>query len=39
MIVDDEGPDVFGKVSKIIAPHGCCKGYEPNFDKLDNTNA
>jgi hypothetical protein len=38
MIVDDEGPDVFGKVSNIIAPHGCCNGYEPNFDKLDNTN-
>jgi hypothetical protein len=38
MIVDDEGPDVFGKVSNIIAPHGCCNGYEPNFDKLGNTN-
>ena len=38
MIVDDEGPDVFGKISNIIAPHGCCNGYESNFDKLDNTN-
>lgn len=36
MIVDDEGPDVLGKVSKVIAPHGCCNGYEPNFDKLGN---
>ena len=36
MIVDDKGPDAFGKVSDIIAPHGCCNGYEPNFDKLRN---
>jgi len=34
MIVDDEGPDVFGRVSKIIAPHGCCNGYESNPDKI-----
>ncbi len=34
MIVDDKGPDVFGKVSDIIAPHGCCNGYELNFDKI-----
>ena len=39
MIVDDEGPDVFGKVSGIIAPHGCCNGYEANFDKLHNSTA
>lgn len=31
------GPDVMGKESKIIAPHGCCAGYEPNYDKLDDT--
>ncbi|WP_458745190.1 hypothetical protein [Candidatus Nitrosocosmicus sp. T] len=37
MIVDKEGPDVFGKLYNIIAPHGCCNGYESNFDKLDNT--
>ena len=36
MIVDDKGPDAFGKVSDIIAPHGCCNGYEPNFDKIRN---
>ena len=36
MIVDDKGPDVFGKVSDIIAPHGCCNGYEPNSEKLSN---
>ena len=38
MIVDDEGPDIFGNISKIIAPHGCCNGYEPNYKKLENTN-
>ena len=38
MIVDNEDPDAFGKVSKTIAPHGCCNGYEANFDKLLNTN-
>lgn len=34
MIVSDEGPDVFGKVSGVIAPHGCCNGYQPNNDKI-----
>jgi hypothetical protein len=24
-------------VTKVIAPHGCCAGYEPNFDKIDDT--
>ena len=38
MIVDNEGSDVLGKVSNIIALYGCCNGYESNFDKLDNTN-
>ena len=38
MIVDDKGPDIFGNISKIIAPHGCCNGYEPNYKKLENTN-
>lgn len=38
MIVDDKGPDTFGNISKIIAPHGCCNGYEPNYKKLENTN-
>jgi hypothetical protein len=28
---------VLGKVTKVIAPHGCCAGYEPNFDKIDDT--
>jgi hypothetical protein len=37
MLVKNEGPDVMGKESKIIAPHGCCAGYEPNYDKLDDT--
>ena len=38
MIVDDKGPDSFGSISKIIAPHGCCNGYEPNYKKFENTN-
>jgi hypothetical protein len=37
MLVKHEGPDVMGKKSKVIAPHGCCAGYEANFDKLDDT--
>jgi hypothetical protein len=37
MHVKDEGPDVLGKVSDVIAPHGCCSGYEANFDKLHDT--
>ncbi|HJT47937.1 MAG TPA: hypothetical protein VJ729_07115 [Nitrososphaeraceae archaeon] len=26
-----------GKVSEVIAPHGCCAGYEANYDKLHDT--
>jgi hypothetical protein len=26
-----------GRESEVIAPHGCCAGYEPNYDKLDDT--
>jgi len=26
-----------GRNSNVIAPHGCCAGYEPNFDKIDDT--
>jgi len=37
MLVEDEGADVMGKVSSVIAPHGCCAGYEPNYDKLHDT--
>jgi hypothetical protein len=37
MLVKNEGTDVMGRESKVIAPHGCCAGYEPNFDKLDDT--
>ena len=36
-LVEDDGPDVMGKVSDVIAPHGCCAGYEPNYDKLSDT--
>jgi hypothetical protein len=37
MLVYDNGPDVLGKVSDVIAPHGCCAGYEANYDKLHDT--
>jgi len=37
MLVEDEGPDVLGNVSDVIAPHGCYAGYEANFDKLHDT--
>ena len=37
MLVDDKGPDAFGNESGVIAPYGCCNGYEPNYDKLGNT--
>lgn len=37
MIVSEEGPDETGKVSGVIAPHGCCLGYHPNYDKLHDT--
>ena len=37
MLVEDSGPDVLGKVSDVIAPHGCCAGYEPNYDKLHDS--
>src|ERR1051325_3670683 len=39
MLVENEGPDVLGKVSDVIAPHGCCAGYEANFGKLHDTRA
>ena len=35
MIVDNKGPDLFGKVSDVIAPHGCCNGYEPDYDEIN----
>ncbi|HEX7142288.1 MAG TPA: hypothetical protein VF222_07400 [Nitrososphaeraceae archaeon] len=34
MIVDDKGPEGFGNVSNVIAAHGCCNEYEPNFDTI-----
>lgn len=37
MLVKNDGPDVMGKDSKVIAPHGCCTGYEANYDKIDDT--
>ena len=36
MIVDDKGPDVFGNTSDVIAAHGCCNGYEPKFDTIND---
>ncbi|MER5176092.1 MAG: hypothetical protein ABJB76_06605 [Candidatus Nitrosocosmicus sp.] len=38
MIVDEKGPDVVGNISKVIAAHGWCNGYQPNYDKLSNAN-
>ena len=35
MIVDDKGSDLFGNASDVIAPHGCCNGYEADFDKIN----
>jgi hypothetical protein len=37
MLVETEGPDVLGKVSEVIASHGCCAGYEANYDKLHDS--
>jgi hypothetical protein len=37
MIVEDDGADVMGNVSDVIAAHGCCSGYDANFDKLSDT--
>ncbi len=37
VLAENEGPDVLGKVSDVIAPHGCCSGYEANYDKLHDT--
>jgi hypothetical protein len=35
MIVDDKELDTFGNVSDVIAPHGCCNGYEPDYDEIN----
>ena len=35
MIVDEKGIDVLGNTSDVIAAHGCCNGYEPNFDTIN----
>jgi hypothetical protein len=37
MLVEDNGADVLGNISDVIALHGCCAGYETNFDKLYDT--
>jgi hypothetical protein len=37
MIVDDKGPDIFGNESGVIAPNGCCNGYESNYKKIDES--
>jgi hypothetical protein len=37
MLVENDGPDVRGNDSNVIAPHGCCSGYEPNYTKLHDT--
>jgi hypothetical protein len=37
MLVEGNGADVLGKVSDVIAPDGCCAGYEANYDKSHET--
>jgi hypothetical protein len=37
MLVENDGPDVLGKVSDVIAAHGCCARYEANYAKLHDT--
>ncbi len=34
MIVNDKGPDTFGNVSDVIAPHDCCNLYKPESNKI-----
>ncbi|HXG06315.1 MAG TPA: hypothetical protein VNI77_03205 [Nitrososphaera sp.] len=35
--VQNSVEDVLGRVSSVIAPHGCCMAYEANPDKLHDT--
>jgi hypothetical protein len=35
MIVENKGQDLFGKVSDVIAPHGCCSLYTSDFDEIN----
>ena len=37
MIVNYNGPDIFGNESGVIAAQGCCNGYKPNSGKLKDT--
>jgi hypothetical protein len=37
MLVEEDGVDVMGKVSNVIAPHGCCTGYEADESKIQDT--
>ena len=32
-IVEDTGPDIYGKESEIIAPHGLCTLWDPNDEE------
>ena len=32
-IVEDTGPDIYGKESGIIAPHGICSIWDPNEEE------
>jgi hypothetical protein len=36
-IVTDEGPDVYGKTSGEIAPHGICALWEPNENEMHSS--
>jgi hypothetical protein len=35
-IVTDEGPDVYGRISGEIAPHGICALWEPNKEEINS---
>ena len=39
MIVDNDGPDTFGKISQVIAPHSCCNGYYENSNKISHSSS
>lgn len=34
IIVDERGTDTMGKESGVIARHGCCNLWEPNWDEI-----
>jgi hypothetical protein len=35
ILVNDKGPDLFGKVSDVIAPYGCCSVYTADVEDIN----